>query len=156
MKYLNFIILTICFISCDSNPKIIEGFLYFKLVNIVPQTGMSDKQILELEKDLQKPDNLGDEDSTSIKIKKYFKTLKKHNLLKLPSIKIKTKEGSIKNIFLSKQEYDKIKSYTLKELQNKNKKISLKLEIKELDDEIYFSDEIKEIQEVNGETPWGK
>ncbi len=41
-------------------------------------------------------------------------------------------------------------------LQVKNKKVTLELALQELDSAIYFSDEIIEIKEVDGKTPWGK
>ncbi len=41
-------------------------------------------------------------------------------------------------------------------LQSKNKKVTLELALQQLDKDVYFSDEITKIKEVDGETPWGK
>lgn len=151
-----FLLLLVILSSCSSDKKTIKGDLYFKLVNVIPTDGMNEEQISKIEKTLESLKLQSKNDTVSTEILNYFAKLKKHNLLKIPSIKIETEDKKIKQVFLAQKEYDKIKPFTLNELQSKNKKVTLELALQELDKDIYFSDEIIEIKEVNGETPWGK
>ncbi len=150
----NSILLTLIilfFSSCQTKEKEIEGVLFFKLVNILPKEGFSKEKVLEIEKALDTIKPESNKDETTI----YLLNLKKHNLLSSPNISIQTQEGIIK-VFLPVKEYNKTEKYTLDDLQNRNKKIVIKLKITELENNLYYSEKIISLKEVDGETPWEK
>ncbi len=117
---------------------------------------MNYEQINKIEKTLESLKLQNENDALSKEMINYFAKLKKLDLLKLPSVKIETEGKQLKQVFLTQKEYDKIKPFTLNELQVKNKKVTLELALQELDSAIYFSDEIIKIKEVDGKTPWEK
>jgi hypothetical protein len=82
----------------------------------------------------------------------YFKILQKNNILSAPFIRLKINEKETRQIFLSPSEYSKIKKYTLDYLINKNKKLELRLDVKKLDDSIYFSNQIINFEIIDGLT----
>lgn len=154
-KMKNIIYLTIIsfLFSCNSNQEKIKGDLFFKLVNISSPSGISKEEVskIEIMLDSVEKNNI----STKNEIIDYFTILKKHNLLENPSLQLKV-DNDIKKIFIPKKEYEKISSYSLKDLQQQNKKVEIELEVKELEKDIFFSNEIISIKEVDGETPWKK
>ena len=85
----------------------------------------------------------------------YYKKVIKHDLLKNPYLQLETEEG-IKKVYLNSKEYEKIKDFKLLELQEKSKKVTIELNAKELEKDLFYSEEIILIQEVDGKTPWQK
>ena len=79
----------------------------------------------------------------------------KHDLLKNPYLQLETEDG-IKKVYLSFKEYDKIKHFKLSELQEKSKKVVVELNVKKKKKDLFYSEEIILIQEVDGKTPWQK
>ena len=138
-------------ISCNSNTETVKGDLYFKLVNLTPPTGMSEQEIAQLEKTLTDFQTDTNEHSKERELLSHFKKLEEQELLGLPYIMIKEVNGAIKQIYVSKNEYEKIKPFTLEYLQTNHKKITLELKLKAKDG-ILYSDKIIKIDELNGET----
>ena len=153
MKNLIYLTIISFLFSCNSNQEKIKGDLFFKLVNISSPSGISKEEVSKIEiiLDSVEKNNI----STKNEIIDYFTILKKHNLLENPSLQLKV-DNDIKKIFIPKKEYEKISSYSLKDLQQQNKKVEIELEVKELEKDIFFSNEIISIKEVDGETPWKK
>ena len=85
----------------------------------------------------------------------YYKKAIKHDLLKNPYLQLETEDG-IKKVYLSFKEYDKIKHFKLSELQEKSKKVVVELNVNEFEKDLFYSEEIILIQEVDGKTPWQK
>ncbi|WP_445455950.1 hypothetical protein [Flavobacterium sp. HNIBRBA15423] len=152
-KKIIFLILIIIATVCTKKNDFIYGDLFFKLVTISSSSGISKEDVskIEIMLDSVEKNNI----STKNEIIDYFTILKKHNLLENPSLQLKV-DNDIKKIFIPKKEYEKISSYTLKDLQQQNKKVEIELEVKELEKGIFFSSEIISIKEVDGETPWKK
>lgn len=154
MKNIIYLGIIILLLSCNSNQEKIKGELFFKIIDFSPATGMNEDDIKKMEEILKTIDTIGNSKNDKLFVN-YFNTLKKHNLLQSPFIKIKT-DTIIRKIFISHQEYQKISAYTLNDLQQQNKKVEIELVVKELEKDIFFSDEIISVKEVDGETPWQK
>ena len=154
MKTITNLIVVFFLFSCNLKSEKVKGDLFFKLINVMPSSGMYSNQAKKTELMLDSL-SLKNEDSKNTYIFKYFIKLRKLNLLKTPFINLKI-EDNYKQIFLTDNEYEKVKSFNLRDLQKQNKKVSIELNIKELDSGIYFSDKILEVVEIEGLTPWKK
>ena len=146
MKTLKILILLSLLISCKNKVEIKKGELHFKLVQLVPSEGFNDIQIKEIEKEVLDNENVNLD---------YFRTLKNNNLLGLPHINLKV-DNDILQVFLKKSEYEKIKKYSLNELNQNRKKVTLKINIEKIDSNIYYSDKIIEVLEIDGKTSFSK
>lgn len=153
MKWNCCLLLIVFFLSCHSpNTELLKGDLYFKLIAFPSLYGSSETEIENFEKYL---DSLKSNETASPQEKElvsYFKKLEELNLLKSPNIKVIDEKGEIRTVFLNENEFEKIEKYTIDYLRENNKKVTLEIEAKVLDTEIYYSDDIKTIQESNGET----
>lgn len=151
MKKILLLIISVLCCCCKNDIKIVKGDLYFKLVNFTPPSGMSDEQAYKIEKMLDSVEYSTNSKESEILIN-YFKMLKTHKLLKNPYIKLKVNKNNIKTIFLSNDEYQKLKKYSLDYLKKNKMRIEVELKIKELDSNIYYSDKIINLNEIKGDT----
>ena len=142
--------LTILLFSCKQSENL-KGNLYFKLINLTSPSGLTDEQALHVEKMI----NSMSSDEKKKEWVDYYKKVIKHDLLKNPYLQLETEEG-IKKVYLNSKEYEKIKDFKLLELQEKSKKVTIELNAKELEKDLFYSEEIILIQEVDGKTPWQK
>ena len=142
--------LTILLFSCKQSENL-KGNLYFKLINLTSPSGLTDEQALHVEKMI----NSMSSDEKNKELVDYYKKVIKHDLLKNPYLQLETEEG-IKKVYLNSKEYEKIKDFKLLELQEKSKKVIIELNAKELENDLFYSEEIILIQEVDGKTPWKK
>ena len=142
--------LTILLFSCKQSENL-KGNLYFKLINLTSPSGLTDEQALNIENII----NSMSSDEKNKELVDYYKKAIKHDLLKNPYLQLETEDG-IKKVYLSFKEYDKIKHFKLSELQEKSKKIVVELNANELEKDLFYSEEIILIQEVDGKTPWQK
>ena len=76
-------------------------------------------------------------------------------MLTSPYIRIQT-DSTIVRIFLSEKEFEKVKEFKHSDLIKEHQKITLQIEIKELDENIYYSDRIINFVKVYGQTYWKK
>ena len=142
--------LTILLFSCKQSENL-KGNLYFKLINLTSPSGLTDEQALNIENII----NSMSSDEKNKELVDYYKKAIKHDLLKNPYLQLETEDG-IKKVYLSFKEYDKIKHFKLSELQEKSKKVVVELNANELEKDLFYSEEIILIQEVDGKTPWQK
>lgn len=142
--------LTILLFSCKQSENL-KGNLYFKLINLTSPSGLTDEQALNIENII----NSMSSDEKNKELVDYYKKTIKHDLLKNPYLQLETEDG-IKKVYLSFKEYDKIKHFKLSELQEKSKKVVVELNANELEKDLFYSEEIILIQEVDGKTPWQK
>ena len=142
--------LTILLFSCKQSENL-KGNLYFKLINLTSPSGLTDEQALHVEKMI----NSMSSDEKNKELVDYYKKVIKHDLLKNPYLQLETEEG-IKKVYLNSKEYDKIKHFKLSELQEKSKKVVVELNANEFEKDLFYSEEIILIQEVDGKTPWQK
>ncbi len=150
MKSTLLFFLTILLFSCKQSENL-KGNLYFKLINLTSPSGLTDEQALNIENII----NSMSSDEKNKELVDYYKKAIKHDLLKNPYLQLETEDG-IKKVYLSFKEYDKIKHFKLSELQEKSKKIVVELNANELEKDLFYSEEIILIQEVDGRTPWQK
>jgi hypothetical protein len=59
-------------------------------------------------------------------------------------------------VYLSETEYKKVKYFNHNDLQKRNKKVELELEIVKKDVDIYYAKRILSVNEVEGKTYWRK
>lgn len=137
-------------VSCNSETEIIKGELYFKLVSLWPNDGSAEKSIDAYLKKIAHSDNPEDK-----KVFRYFTNLKKYKMLSNPNIRLKIGDD-VKEIFLTQEQYQKLKDFKLDDLNARGRKVIVELNIKELDSAILFSDKILHIEEVDGKSPWEK
>lgn len=152
--YLFTIILLI--LSCNSDVKTIKGDLYFKLINLTPSEGMSEKQEVKFNKLLDSVKSNSNISTENNELLNNISLLKKLDLLNAPFINLKMKDESVKTIYLSKKEYDKVKMFNMNDLLLEQKKVSIDIEVKVLEGNIWFSDKINTIQKNSGTTFWSK
>lgn len=143
-------LIAISFFSCKQSESL-KGNLYFKLINLTLPSGLTDEQALHIEQMI----NSMSSDEKNKELIDYYKNVIKHNLLKNPYLQLETEDG-IKKVYLNSKEYDKIKDFKLLDLQEKSKKVIIELNAKELENDLFYSEEIILIQEVDGKTPWKK
>ncbi|MFN7044199.1 MAG: hypothetical protein ACK4M1_03310 [Flavobacterium sp.] len=144
------LLITILLISCNQS-KNLKGDLYFKLIDLTSPSGLTDEQALNIEKVI----NSMASDEKNKELIDYYKNVIKHNLLKNPYLQLETEDG-IKKVYLNSKEHDKIKHFKLSDLQEKSKKVTIELNAKELEKDLFYSEEIILIKEVDGKTPWKK
>lgn len=152
MKTKLLMILSLCFFSFSCTREIqIKGDLYFKLINLTSPSGLTNEEALNIEKII----NSMDSDKKNKEFIDYYKNVIKHDLLKNPYLQLETEDG-IKKVYLNSKEYDKIKNFKLSDLQKKSKKVTIELNAKELEKDLFYSENIISIKEVDGKTPWQK
>lgn len=149
-KILPLLLLSLTLLSCKKTITL-KGDLYFKLIDLTSPSGLTDEKALNIEKTI----NSMASDKNNKEFIDYYKKVIKHNLLKNPYLQLETENG-IKKVYLNSNEYDKIKNFKLSDLQEKSKKVTIELVAKELEEDVFYSEEIITIQEVDGKTPWKK
>ncbi|WP_130733360.1 hypothetical protein [Flavobacterium sp. J27] len=129
----------------------ISGELFFKRISTFPSTGIPKREFAKMKFVYQK---LKEEDSTKVNERfLYLEKLNQYDLLEKPSLQLKRQKDTLR-IFLSEEAYKKIKSYTLNDLRQRNKKVEIELKAQEFEKNILFSNQITKIKEVDGKTPW--
>ncbi len=148
-------LIAILLFSCKQSESL-KGDLYFKLIDLTSPIGLTDEQALNVEKWIDSMDlDYVKLSEGNKKLVDYYKNVIKHNLLKNPYLQLETEDG-IKKVYLNSKEYDKIKDFKLLDLKEKSKKVIIELNAKELENDLFYSEEIILIQEVDGKTPWKK
>ena len=150
MKSTLLFFLTILLFSCKQSENL-KGNLYFKLINLTSPSGLTDEQALNIENII----NSMSSDEKNKELVDYYKKAIKHDLLKNPYLQLETEDG-VKKVYLNSKEYEKIKHLKLSDLQEKSKKVTIELNAKELEKDLFYSEDIISIQEVDGKTPWQK
>jgi len=142
-------------VSCNSNTEIISGDLYFKQVDWLNYYGANDgdkQEVQELIRALKENNSLR---VTEEKIVKQHDKLEKLNLLESPYVRIKT-EKDVKVVFMTEEDFEKVREYNLQDLLETNQKVNLKLEVEEVDTDFFMCKQIIEFYKVSGVTPWEK
>ncbi len=141
--------------ACSIQKQEIQGDLYFKLIDFGSFYGADDSTIAKFEKSLESIRSNKNASIDDLELISFIDLLKKNKLLYAPWINVKTQSEIVK-VFLTEKEYKKLEKFDLNQLEENNKKVELKLLVKKLDDKVYFSDEIAEFKEFDGETYWRK
>ena len=82
--------------------------------------------------------------------------LKEHGLLFKPYFHLKVDSAEFITIYISEEEYIKIKDFELKQLQEENKKVEISLVGHKISEGIFECTSIIRANEVNGTTYWKK
>lgn len=155
MNKLKYLFLLFFIISCNIKNEIIEGDLFFKLVDFGSFYGRNDTDIKMIEKQLDSIRWSKIASEQDLDFIKSIDILKKNDLLKSPWINIKVSDAVIK-IYLNETDYKKLKNYNYINLIERHKKIKLKLDLELKDKDIYFCHKILSIEEVDGKTEFKK
>lgn len=129
--------------------EIIKADLAFQSVSIGSAYGATDEQYDELLKEIEEV-LTNDKDSPSYDLYLYFQKLDEHGLIRNPYIFLDFGVDSIMHIYLSHEEYEKVKSYSFNNLYEEGKKVELILEIQQIDTLMYYSDNIIEVKKIAG------
>ncbi len=87
-----------------------------------------------------------------IELCNYYAKLKKYNLFTSPYINLQIDKDSTLMVYLNEEEYQKVKEYNPADLNGRNKKVSLKLEIEKKEEAIYVANQIISVEETDGHT----
>jgi len=150
------ILLTIC--SCQTNNnKIVEGDLYFKLIDF-RFFDSPDSVLTKIEtsvKTLNK-DTLPEQD---IKIYYLLEFMTDKQLLRKPFVRLRLNDGEIIMVFFDINDYEKLKDYNYSDLVRDNKKIRIKAEVFELKYDsltVYETSKLISFDRIDGKTYWQK
>lgn len=145
MKKTISIIATILILHSCSNDqeKIITGTLNPNLVSFINFQSAKDTEINNF---IKRIDSLADKlnDAELIASSKYYHNLLKHKLIRTPSIYLKLKDNSGINIFINKNDYEKIERYNYSGSDTEYK-VNIKLRYKEIEKDIFLCDSILEV-----------
>lgn len=160
MKKIHLILISIfisTLYSCKGQTDIttLEGKIYIKLIDLKSLYGSSKEEIDSLKKEIQLFD-ASKTNSTEQAYYSYYDMLFKENLIDKPSALVKDKEGKVKRVFFSVNDYTKQVEPLLTDLDKNNEHIDLSLEIKERDTGLYVVTKIVSIEKNKGKTEWKK
>lgn len=156
MKKIILILISLFFLSCTTDKKNVTGVLYFKMINATSASGLTKKQVSQIEKMHDSLKLIKNKAPNVQETCNYYEKLRKHKLLSSPFIHLELNDKSKMQVFLSIKEFEKVKHYTHNDLNSRGKKVIIELEVKKLEHEIYFSDKIIKFKEADGETHIGK
>jgi len=146
-----FISLLIFISSFQQKKEIIKGDLYFSWFRLGSFYNQPDSLVNAFKKYADTVDRTKI-DGTDKLILAMYDTLKKENLLFSPFVELRIGNDSIINLYLSKSDYDKIKIYKRKELQDKNKKVRIEVEARNLGHRMFLCERLVSVKKVSGHT----
>lgn len=138
-------------ISCQKK-KYTNADLSFKLISASSLYGADEIQIQKFEKILDSIKKDPNAEKQDIEMCNYFSKLQENNLLMSPYIYLQINRDSSLMVFLSEDEYKKVDKYRADDLLNRNKKVSLKLDIEKKNQGIYLANKIISVKEIDGQT----
>jgi hypothetical protein len=151
MKEIKLLFFVFIFISCSQKQKITEGDLAFKSVDSFNYYNLDQKSIDKFEKVLDSMRQIKNPSTNDVSVLNYFDALKKYNVIKLPWIRLKIKDSMIR-VYLSENDFQKVKNYNSNDLISNNRKVILKMNIETRGDKIYYCKELISVKETDGET----
>lgn len=136
----------------EKKSEIIEADLAFEPISFASAYRVSDNQYADLLAYMDSVLTGSIADAGDAELMMHFRELKKHGLLRNPYIFLQVELDSTAVIYLSEKEYDKVKDFSSGELYDEGKKVIVKLEIVEIEKDIYYSDNIIEVKKVKGKS----
>ena len=134
----------------------IEGELYFKLIRMGSFYDVPDSTINKFESmmdSLNSKENISEQDQKLIET---IKVLKENNLIKKPFFQLKIDSVQIVTVYVSEDEYEKVKQFDRQKLINENKKVDISLKGQIIEEGIVDCYEIISTEKVDGKTYWRK
>lgn len=147
------LILSLVFIvfACEQK-KVTKADLSFKLISWGSLYGAQPEQVEKFEKIFDSIRKNPNSKKQNKELFDFFIRLNQNGLLKAPYINLRIGTDSTMIVYLSESEYKKVKEFKFTELQKRNKKVELKLEIIKKDVGIYYAERIISFNEIDGET----
>ena len=152
--------------SCQVQPKNniaqasasqeIEGELYFKFISMGIFHDFPDSSISKLESmidSLSREKNLSEQDQKLIQT---INILKDNKLIRKPYFQLKIDSTRFLTVYVSEEEYEKVKQFDRQELINENKKVDISLKGRIIEEGIVDCSEILSTKKVDGKTFWRK
>lgn len=150
------ILLTIC--SCQTNnKKIVEGDLYFKLIDF--RFFDSPDSVLTKIKTSVKTVNKDTLTEQDLNLFYLLEFMTDKQLLRKPYVRIRLDDGEIIMVFVDLNDYEKLKDYNYNDLVRENKKIRIKAEVFKLKYDsltAYETSKLISIDRIDGKTYWKK
>ncbi len=141
--------------SCNNQVnEIIKGSIYIKTIDLGSLYKASEEKINSLKKEIDTFDESKWSESEKLYYG-YYKILFDNNLIDKPCFLIKDSKNNIKRIFSSTEDYKKIEYY-LKNLDRNSEQINLSLNIRKINNDIFFAKKILSVEKVKGKTDWKK
>ena len=137
--------------SCKENKsKVITSDLTFRSVAFSTLYGVTDDKYESMIKELDSFVTYSKKKTEEIALYEHLLKVNDHNLLRLPVIFLNPEKDSVITVYLKESEYHKVSAYKHADLFKEGKKIELKLELKEIDKDIFYSDHIISVKKVTG------
>ena len=153
MKYKIVCIIALVIISCTSKPessvKTVE--LTFQSVAMDFFYGATEAQFEEIIKEVDSS-LANDPNQESHTLARHLKKLEEMKLLRKPYILAYDANDTQIKIYLDAQEYQKVENFTYRDLYNEGKKVMLQLELIKKDTLLYYSNHIKQITKIKGDS----
>jgi len=148
-----FLVLTI--FSCKQK-EITKADLSFKLISFSSFYGAEPEQLQKFEKIFDSIRKNPTSKKQDKELDDFFVRLNDNGLFTSPYINLRIGSDSTLVVYLSETEYKKVKDFNHNDLQKRNKKVELELEIVKKDVDIYYAERILSVNEVDGKTYWKK
>lgn len=145
--------------SCKTDTqKTVEGDLYFKLIDFQRFFDAPDSTLTKIETSIKtvNKDTLNAQDK---KIYDLLQFMSDKKLLRKPFLRLRQDNGEIALVFIDSIEYTKFKDYNHNDLVRDNKRVRVKVEVKELKyDSLTAYETIKliSVDKLDGKTYWKK
>ena len=145
--------------SCKTDTqKTVEGDLYFKLIDFQRFFDAPDSTLTKIETSIKtvNKDTLNAQDK---KIYDLLQFMSDKKLLRKPFLRLRQDNGEISLVFIDSIEYTKFKDYNHNDLVRDNKRVRVKIEVKELKyDSLTAYETVKliSVDKLDGKTYWKK
>jgi hypothetical protein len=147
-----FPVILILIAACGkSHEETLTGDLYFSLFRIGSFYNLSDSAVNEL-KVYFDSSKLETADEEQRGLFSQYKKLKEEKLLYHPFVNLLMETDSVVTLYLDMSDYDKLKKYKRKELQDEGKKIKIVADVKRLNDKLFYCVDLKSVDKVEGKT----
>lgn len=148
-----------CSTSEKKNEKLYEGELFIKLITIgsdIFSVEDENGETLFEKFSSMKDTSLLNEQDKALKI--HFDLLNDNDLIGKPYFHIKSSKPSVEyeTVYINEEEFKKINSFKLSELQKNNQKVIIEFYGSPISEYAIKSNNIKSVKLVNGKTEWKK
>ena len=144
---------------CETdNKNIVEGDLYFKLIDFTRFFDGTDSTLTKIETSVRtmNKDTLSEQDKIFYDVVQFMIDKK---LFRKPYIRLRQNNGKIIMVFLDAADFEKMRDYNQDDLIRDNKKIRIKAEVSELRYDsviVYETLKLISVDKIDGKTYWKK
>jgi len=148
MKRHLFFLVVLTSISCQEK-EYTSADLSFKLISANSLYGADEVDIQRFEKIFDSIRKDPNAKKKEIELFNFYSKLKENDLFTSPYIHLQIEKDSSLIVYLSEDEYQKVKEFDHTDLLMRKKKVSLKLDIEKKDEGIYVVNEIISVHETD-------